>query len=214
MSRYWPVIVIVLAFGGLGVANLLRSPAVAGIAAADAQARLDAIPLAVGSWSGTVQAIPEKQLKVAEAQASLSRVYRREGVVPVQVMVLYGGPGPLGAHTPEVCYQGAGFRQLGQAKVKSLTNAKADFWHGEFERGDLGTAVLNVYWGWGAEGTWKASENARFDYAAYGTIYKLYASYAVPKSQRADTQAANPLDEFLPLFLDQLDRATGDPAKN
>ena len=209
MRRYWPMIVIVAAFGALGLANVLRSPAVAGLAATDAQANLDAVPLTIGSWVGTVQTIPEKQLKVAEAQASLSRLYRRTDTgATVQVMVLYGGPGPLGAHTPEVCYQGAGFKQLGQAKRKPIPQRSAEFWHGEFERGDLGTSVLNVYWGWGTDGTWKASEYARFDFANHAAIYKLYASWAVPTARDAAAKPANPLDEFLPPFLDDLERLT------
>jgi len=202
------MIVIVAAFGGLGLANLLRTPASAGIAAEDAQAKLDGVPLTIGKWFGTVQAIPEKQLKVAEASAFLSRIYRCDGKPAVQVMVLYGGPGPLGAHTPEVCYQGAGFRQLGRSVTKAIPNRQANFWHGEFERSDLGTSVLNVYWSWGTDGAWKASDNARFDFAAYSTIYKLYASWAVPNARGVESKSANPLDEFLPLFLDDLDRTT------
>ena len=173
MRRFWPIAAIAIVFGGIGLSGVMKPPRGQSADAAETQARLDAMPLTLGAWVATANVIPPKHLEIAEAQAYLSRTYtnaaRRESV---SVMLLYGEPGPLGAHTPETCYVGAGFRQLGPAAARP--QAGSAFWVAQFETAAQPPATLSVHWAWGTGGDWAASENPRFDFAAQSRIYKLY----------------------------------------
>jgi len=194
--------VIAVVFGGIGLSGAMKSPLGQSAAAADVQARLDAVPLALGAageWVGVAHAVPPKHLRVAEAQAHLSRTYTHQSSrAAVAVMLLYGEPGPLGAHTQETCYVGAGYRQLAAATVRDL--AGAEFWSARFEAAS-GATALGVNWSWGTGATWKASENPRFDFAAHSRIYKLYVSAVAPPGGSAGRA---PIDDFVPTLLAEL----------
>ena len=197
MGRLWPVAVIAVVFGGIGLLGALKPSRGESAAAADVQARLDAVPLAFGDWVGTINVIPPKHLQIAEAQAHLSRTYtHKPSRRVVSVMLLSGEPGPLGAHTPETCYVGAGYQQLGAAVVRDL--AGAEVWAARFETAGDAPVTLGVNWAWGTGEGWKASDNPRFDFAGHSRIYKLYVSDVVPRGGAA---GARPADDFLPAFL-------------
>ena len=201
MFRFWPIGLVVVLFGAIGFANVMKAPPGQSNTAVDVQARLDRLPLEVGAWKGTVTSIPEKELKIAEAQANLSRSYVSVATKQtVSVLVLFGEPGPLGAHTPETCYEGAGFRQLGNPTVRALSNEPAEFWTARFETGAFPPSTVQVTWGWGTNGVWKASQNPRFDFASQRLIYKLYVNRVVPTTSNDQ----DPTDEFLLLFLKEL----------
>ncbi len=199
MGRYWPVAAIAVVFGGIGLSGALKPPRGQSADAAEVQARLDAVPATLGEWTATANVVPPKHLQIAEAQAHLSRTYSAAGRPAVSVMLLYGEPGPLGAHTPETCYAGAGFRQLGAAAARDL--AGSAFWYARFETAAQPPAVLAAHWAWGTGGDWQASENPRLDFAAYSTIYKLYVSHGVT---RDDAARGPPPADFLANFLGEL----------
>jgi hypothetical protein len=205
MGRVWPVLGVVAVFGAIGLAGVLKPSRGESADAADVQARLDAVPMTLadpagGSWVAAANPIPDKYLAVAEAQAYLSRTYTHSGQLgAVALLLLYGEPGPLGAHTPETCYAGAGYDQHGAATRRDL--AGGVFWTAPFQKPDAGPR-LNVNWAWGDGTGWRASDNARFDFAASGRVYKLYASYLQPAA-RGGT-GATPVDRLLPLFLAEL----------
>ena len=172
---------VVALFAAVGVADLVRKAAPA-IDAADAQTRLDALPWQIGGYRGGPQEMPAGQLRVAEAKAHLSREYIDRAGHRVHVLVLFGGPGPLGAHTPEVCYAAAGCRPAGASVRRPVPEAGGadQLWSARFETAGLPPLTLQVVWGWSAGGTWEAADNPRLDYAARGGIYKLYVSRDVP----------------------------------
>ena len=200
MGRYWPVVAIVVVFGGIGLAGALKPSRGHSADAAEAQARLDALPMTLGAWTAATNAIPPKHLQIAEAQAHLSRTYTNPATrSAVSVMLLYGEPGPLGAHTPETCYVGAGYRQLGAATTRDL--AGSSLWATNFETATPPTVTLSVSWGWGTGADWKASENPRFDFAAHSRIYKLYVSAVLPPGP-AGTRG--PADDFAAALLAEL----------
>jgi Protein of unknown function (DUF3485) len=203
MTKYWPIAVIVVVFGGLGLMNALKPAVGESVDAKLVQSRLASLPETLGDWTSQTESIPEKQLAVAEAQAHLRRMYKHPKTGQrLNIMILYGEPGPLGAHTPETCYEGAGFKQAGAAKVQTITGKAGDYWCGNFEAADMRNTLVNVNWTWGVNGVWKASDNPRYDFAAHKTIYKLYVTRTVP--ERPAPSDKNPLDEFLPAFLEQL----------
>ena len=200
MRQFWPVAAIAVVFGGIGLSGVMKPSRGQSADAAEAQARLDAVPMALGVWAATATAIPPKHLDIAEAQAHLSRTYTAAGRTPVSVMILYGEPGPLGAHTPETCYVGAGYRQLGVPVTRDF--AGSAFWAADFESPEPPPLTLRVHWAWGTGGDWAASENPRFDFAASSRIYKLYVSHVVTRADASSGRAA--LADFSPAFLAEL----------
>ena len=79
------------------------------------QAKLSAIPLAGKDWVGEDIDYDAKQLKQTQAVAHIHRVYRnaKTGDV-ISVLILAGDSREIGAHDPERCYDGAGYRPVGQ----------------------------------------------------------------------------------------------------
>ncbi|OWK47516.1 exosortase-associated EpsI family protein [Fimbriiglobus ruber] len=211
MGRVWPVAVVVVVFAAVGVYSL-KPQAGKAEAAVSIQTRLDQIPLAVGPWTGTPVVVPEKQLRIAEAQAHLSRSYlRSDNRASVGVLVLYGEPGPLGAHTPEVCYEGAGFRGLGSPYKYSPANDPSEFWTTRFETGGYPPAVVQVMWGWSTDGVvWKAAESPRLDFAGHARIFKLYLSRDVQPGAAVERDK-DPTGGFLALFAKELQTAVSSP---
>ena len=114
MRKFALIGLVVAAFLALGVHNTVQMLGAMTNDSATVQARLEEIPSSMGPWTAEAAPLSEKQLRIAEADASLSRIYRHEnGYDAINVLVLYGEPGPLGAHTPEICYAGTGFEQQG-----------------------------------------------------------------------------------------------------
>jgi hypothetical protein len=190
---------VLAAFAALGLANRWDAPR----AAADAttiQARLDAVPLRLGDWGGTPTAVDPGHLRVAEAKAHLSRTYRNGGTA-VTVLVLYGEPGPLGAHTPDVCYRSAGFRQAGRETRRAVPGADAELWTARFDGPGVPASALQVSWGWTAGTEWVAADNPRVAFAGHAGIFKLYLARSIaPNAERTPDVDA----EFLRVFLKEL----------
>lgn len=210
MRRMWPLLVVVVALAAVGLSDLLTAPLGSSATARETQRRFVAFPTAIGSWTGTETTLSERQLAIAQAQAHLSRTYTRS-VPPaaVSVLVLFGDSGPLGAHTPEVCYEGAGFRQVTNSEKRTVPGTSAEFWTAKFEASGVPPATVEVVWGWGADGTWKAAENPRLEFANRREIYKLYVSRVVPV--RPEPTDRNSLDEFLVPFLQEFQDALARP---
>lgn len=212
MKRFWPVAVSVALFGGLGVAGLLRSASVSPDGVAVLQAKLDGLPLSVGPWAGADEPYPIRELARAGAVAAVSRVYTRANPpAKVGVLLIAGRPGDLGAHDPAVCFAGAGYKPLGGSARKAAGNG-SEVWTAQYETATAPPATVQVCWGWSDGEKWSAVENARFDFASRGIIYKLYVTRTLPPGGvRPSTQ--DPTDEFLSEFLPSTVTLAGsDPA--
>lgn len=209
MRRMWPVVIVVASFTALGVVNALNALTGQSVAAVETQARLATFPRTLGSWIGTDSPISAKQLQIAEAQAHLSRVYSCDSPqATVSTLLLYGEPGALGAHTPQVCFAGAGYIQI--EKESRVTVAPGvEFWTAKFETGALPPSTMQVYWGWGVDGTWKASDTPRLDFAGHAAIFKLYVSRAIaPTAKSGET---DPLPGFTATFIRELQETLSQP---
>lgn len=190
---------------GVGLYGVLRPGPRPGEEPEVVTVKLHSIPRTIGAWLGIDRSVKDSTLRGAEAQAYLYRDYRNEttGEV-VSVLVLYGEPAALGAHTPQVCYSAVGYDQCSTTTKVTLpeTAAKIELWHGRFER-SRDRETVDVLWGWGVNGAWSADENPRFTYAAHSLIYKLYIQRTVtsPMEKESNTTPA-----FLSVFLRELDR--------
>jgi hypothetical protein len=195
---------VVAATFGMGFYGVLRPGPKAGEAADVVAERLRAVPQKIDSWRGVDKSVSANALRVAEAEAFLSREYSHETTrEAVAVLVLYGEPGALSAHTPEVCYAGLGFSLCGAATKRSFAEQEVgeptELWFGRFERSN-GQEAVEVYWGWGTDGVWYAANNPRFAFANHRMIYKLYVQRSVRGESLSST--IEPVrSTFLPPFL-------------
>ncbi len=202
MQRAWPIVIVVVVFAGLGVAKVLRTESGSSQSAGEAQARLSSLPLAIGPWTGKDVPYPEKQLQMANVESHIHRTYTKpNSSEQITVLIMFGESGSIGAHEPELCFRGAGFRQCTQRIPRSVPGERAEFWTATFETGGFPASSTTLTWGWGADGIWKASENPRFDFAGRDRIFKLYVTRLVIPNAPDD-----PTDAFLKLFVHELHR--------
>jgi len=156
----------------------------------------------MGPWTGKDVPYPEKYLKIAMVESHLHRVYTKpNSAEQMTVLIMFGETGEIGAHEPELCFRGAGFRQCTQRSPRNIPDEQAEFWTATFETGGFPASSTTLTWGWGAEGIWKASENPRFDFAGRERIFKLYVTRRVIPNVTDD-----PTDEFLKLLVHELRR--------
>lgn len=184
-----------------------------------AAAKLDAVPPAFGDWTSTEAPLEEKVLKVAEAAGHVSRSYTsRKNQAQVGVLLLCGPTGPIGAHTPEVCYAGNGYAMTGDPRKVTVVlpdATTATYWSVRFEKKPPATEPpLRVCWMWGTDGDWKASENPRTDFALRAALYKLYVVRYEARTPdgAAPSAASDPIHEFLTAFLPEVKKALTAPA--
>jgi len=179
--------------GAAGVAEVVHSRRRADPEAAQqVQAKLDAIPLTVGGWSGKVAEFNPQVIRQTNAVAHTYRVYSREktGEV-VDVLMLAGDPGDIGTHDPERCYGGAGVKPVGTRRRVGMsdpvTAQTMSYWSARFDTETFPAVSLQVIWAWTTDGNWNASDDARFEYVGRPVLYKLYVTRRVPA---AGTKAA------------------------
>jgi hypothetical protein len=169
-----------------------------------ASSKLDKVPRAFGDWVSTESPLDDKVLKVAEATGNVSRIYTNsKSGVRISVLLLCGPTGPIGAHTPDICYGGLGYACHGEPARKSVVIGKqgASFWTARFEKKTPTDDPLVVWWGWGLDGEWEASSSPRTDYALRGVLYKLYLVRTDNPIDRGRDPNSEPIELFLNEFL-------------
>jgi hypothetical protein len=171
-----------------------------------AAAKLQNVPTRFGRWSSTDNPIDAEILKKAEAVGSISRVYERDtDHAKLAVLLLCGRSGPIGAHTPDICYAGLGYKMNGR-EVKH-TIGESSYWTGRFEK-QSGDSNLMVSWAWGIDGTWVAAEQPRVEFVGRDALYKLYATRPMTSFERENTLGGpDPTREFLQDFLPEVKKA-------
>lgn len=181
-----------------------------------AAAKLDGVPREFGPWVSTESPIEQRILDKAEAIGSVSRVYRnRNSGTELSVLLLCGPSGPIGAHTPDICYAGLGYKMIGgeiSKPVKMPDGSTPTYWSGRFEK-DAKESGLIVSWAWSTDGNWVASPNARRDFLLHNVLYKLYVSRGLTAAERDHKPAAaDPTQDFLTDFLPEVKKALAPPA--
>jgi hypothetical protein len=186
-----------------------------------AAAKLNGVPAAFGDWTSIEQPQDPKVIRVAEATGYVSRIYsNRKKNLQLSVLLLCGPTGPIGAHTPEVCYAGSGHEMNGTPQKKTVVlpdNATATYWTVRFEKKGAFEQALRVGWMWGVDGDWMASTNPRGEFALRGALYKLYVQHAEPRTpsgtppKQTTDQIQEFLTDFLPVVKKALTAPTGQP---
>lgn len=177
MNRSMPLILVIALITMTGVVRGKWSGRWVGAALGDApRHRLSTIPLSVGDWNGEAVSLDERELKLARVEKSFVRryVHRQTGDV-VTVMLLGGQPGPISVHTPDVCYRGSGFEEVGDAVSYSAgSEGSPQFRVRAFQKQSPMPFLIRVFYCWTVQGDWISPEFPRLAFAGEPVLYKLY----------------------------------------
>ena len=164
---------------------------------ADAADRLTLVPMTVGEWEGRDLEVNPRELRLAQAVGYLQRryVHRHTGAT-VTLLALCGRAGPISVHTPEVCYAGAGYEEVGTVSRREVTDLKGDrFWYRRFQKAGPTPITLGITYAWTGAGPWEAPDNPRLALARHPVLVKIYVvrSLTDPK----EPPEADPTSDFL-----------------
>lgn len=176
-----------------------------------AAGRLAEVPLSVGDWQSEAHELDPRQVAKAELTGYLYRRYVHERTrEAVTILLVCGPPGPVSVHTPDVCYQGAGYHlsepQARHEVPRENQPEPVKCWIGQFQKDGAVPDPLRIFWVWGVKGRWEAPDNPRLTFARTGALYKLYAIRDLPRSDEPlDKDAAlDLLKVLLPQLQDRL----------
>jgi hypothetical protein len=162
---------------------------------------LATIPMTVGDWVG--KDVEKPSQSGAGVTGSLQRTYtHRRTNVTVSIAIVNGRPGPVGTHTPEVCYGSLGY-MVDEKRAVDLDGAQ--LWTTDMIRSkNTEQNRLRMYWGWNAGGGWVASKDARHEFPRYRhpVLHKLYVLRDLNGQPVADKD--EPCEAFLKQFVPAL----------
>lgn len=219
MTRHLPLVAAIIVVLGGGVVRARWASRQADTRDIQAAAsRLASVSKNSGEWVSTEREFNVSEYASAGIQGALLRDYKHQGTgQQMTLMIVCGRPGPIAAHTPEVCYPGAGFQVLSDHIRVTLERGNARppdlFWKLRLNKKDsVLPQYLNVTYSWSPDGTWLAPErDARFAFADAAVLYKLYAIRPVPPSIAMEGEAVeaetDPTVDFLQAVLPDLNRA-------
>ena len=148
-----------------------------------AVARVERVPMIVGNWQAKTLETDETEFAQARAQSYWMRTYTHtRSKASLQVILMCGRAGHMSVHTPEICYQGAGFEMAGSPEVWSVEEGRrtkdegqgteknplydlrfppslprpSSFWTAQFRKQSGLSGQLRLFWGWNARGEWQA----------------------------------------------------------
>jgi Protein of unknown function (DUF3485) len=172
----------------------------------EAANRLDALPLEVGDWHGTV--VEVKNPTAGGVAGTLSRHYENGKTGDaVSVYMVCGRAGPASIHTPEACYGGSGYDLSGKSRVDVRPEGGA-FWSADAVKTKVADVTrLRLYWGWNDGKGWTAPDDARWTFVAYRHSPLLYKMYVL-RDLNGGAQASKdePCQAFLQAMLPEMDR--------
>lgn len=174
----------------------------------DAPARAEHTAMTVGDWRG--ETTDPDPASVTPGTECLTRRYTnlQNGSV-VTMTLVWGRPGPVSVHTPQVCYQGAGYAMASQQHQRGIRSAdftrRAEFWMADFSKaGQVNPSPVRVLWAWNDGGDWQAPENPRLVFAHQSLLYKLYV--VRPLAALNEPLEDEPALSFLRVLLPEMDR--------
>lgn len=157
------------------------------------------------SWKGHTIDVGDRALRIARIDGYTAWVYENQQTgESVRVLAVCGQPGPIVAHTPDVCFTSTGYEKLSQRPVVFRFGAQgqqvADFTLGVFRYPEAAAEQqLNVYWAWSARGAWQSPPNPRLHFAREPFLYKIYVIVDSAPGEEASDRAA--FREFMNQFL-------------
>jgi hypothetical protein len=168
-------------------------------AAVPGEIALDQVPLELGEWEGvaveTTTPPPEPML------GELYRRYRhrRTGAV-VSISLIYGRPGPVSIHTPDVCYGASGYKVGKPAKISPAGTGAEFLTAVASKKRTTEQTNLRIFWTWNAGGRWQVADNPRLTFARFPSLCKLYLvrEIASPGEPADDDACVDLMRQLLP----------------
>ncbi len=142
-------------------------------------ARLDDVPKSIGPWDGVDSEVDQEQLERAQVTGHCSRTYQhRETGELVNMFLVCGTSRHITLHTPDRCYQAAGFEMEGKPtsiQVAAGLGRPVEFATSRFYKEQDGRLQqIEVLWSFSYDGQWHGPRSARTALAGRNAIYKLY----------------------------------------
>jgi hypothetical protein len=178
----------------------------------EAASRLGRVPLTVGDWEGKDLSVDPQAFAQARLDGFLWRRYQNAvtGEV-VSLLLVCGPPGPVAAHTPDLCYSGQGNEMLDQPGRRTYGTSSAaepaTFWSARFSRpSDPFGGQLRISWSFNARGAWTTPDSARWAFAGIPVLYKLYVLCDV-RPAGLGQEEGDPAKAFLEVAIPEVDKA-------
>jgi len=173
------------------------------------------LPKKIGDWEGQDELISDKEFALTNCTAYISRrwVNKKTGEV-ISTYVVSGTARHITIHSPDWCYQGAGFKMDSKP-----TNANLLYGENDSETATCLTTVfrkkiptqpdaenvLKLYWTYADDGNWEGPNSwggAKAYYAGRPAMYKIY--FTANATGRDPAEAEDQVKQFakdvLPTF--------------
>lgn len=164
---------------------------------------LEKTPQQFGAWQTERSfEMEERTLRMLQCSGDVNRLYANPiSGAQVNVAVLLGPTGPIGSHTPEICYSSVDYAQQGKRRLVSLEigDKTHSFWQVMFKRNSVGGESLSVFYAWSSGDEWVAADEPRWQFADRPFLYKIQLASILPPSSTADD--LQPCSEFLAEFI-------------
>ena len=175
-----------------------------------ALAALPRVPATVGDWVGEDRApLTDAVKRAGGIDGFVVREYRNPRTGDsVTFLLVCGRGGPISVHTPDVCFEGAGHRQLAPEKPQTIdADGRAGTFNvARFATTDVVPTHMEAFWGWSTDGqTWQAPDNPRASLARSRALYKLYVVRRFPVGSPQEKEKT--CEDFLRRALPELRQA-------
>jgi len=164
---------------------------------------LEKTPSQVGAWQTKLTyELEERTVRMLQCSGDVNRLYVNPiSGEQVNVAVLLGRTGPIGSHTPEICYSSVDYTQQGDRRMVSfeIDDKTHTFWQVLFKRNSVDGELLSVFYAWSSGDEWKAADEPRWQFADRPFLYKIQLASTLPPSATADE--LQPCSEFLTDFI-------------
>ena len=180
---------------------------------AEAATKVHNVPLSFGNWQGKEGApMSDRAQEMSGAVEYISRVYTNRTGEAVTVLLMCGRPGLVSSHAPDVCFTGAGLRQLAKeqaTKIDEVESGNVEFYSAVFRAPPTNPAPdLLTYWACSPDGgDWIAISDGRVEFAKYPHLYRTIITTQVHGTTggSAESPALDDfVSEFLPIVADAL----------
>ena len=167
--------------------------------------RLPNVPMVIGNWQGKdLPPLPDDEIAKARIEGNVYREYRnRTTGDSVTVHIVCGRTEPICAHTPDICFRGAGYVSNDEPKLVDVNVAgrRVQLWDMKFRHPNAIGQESEVHWTWFGEAGLESPTDPRFTFGRQPGIYKIYVieNRANLPGPKAKAKAQSPfLAEFIP----------------
>ncbi len=165
--------------------------------------QLKNLPDACGDWTLVESSeLKEDAAEMLRCYGSEVRKYQHQkNQALVTVALMFGPRGPIAVHTPEVCYDSIGTKQVRPRQADSIRTKKGtrhQLWSVQFSKEPNPEPSLDVWYAWSDGGAFEARKHPRFWMTE--NLYKIQLAGPV------GDEAQRPCEDFLNAFLPHLDQ--------